>query len=220
MRLVEDLQSEDTDDFEALVITGDGKSENRRLRPLIDHYDDDRILWLPTRSERHFTRVGRSTEHPTTERRGWEALDAIKLYKGRGITRFLFIVDSEHTTNGGKEDLEAKIEEIASFDDFEIEEVGQGAYVSEFKVGSRDVVLYTAIVGDEYGFIEDCLGKLLELEWDNRIEEDSKTEYKSSINRTLSGGTGRMLIEGADRENLHESFPGLDTILRTFENPN
>lgn len=218
MKVVDDLNQEDQSRLEALIITGNGRSEYRRLKPLTSHYDEDRVLFLPSRTERHISVIGSTSGYPDTERRGWEALDAISLYKSKyGYTNFLFLVDNEHCSENGREELEVKIEELASSDSIDIEELNDGAFISEFKIGSRDIQLYTAVVGNEFGFFEDCLGELLELEWGNSIDAEDKDEFKSTINQILSGGSGRSLLDGAGRTNLDQAFPNLSSILQQFE---
>lgn len=217
MKVVEELNEETRERLEALIITGDGRSEFRRLKPLVDHYDEDRVLLFPSRPERHLQIVGRGSTHPDTARRGWDALEAIQLYKSKyNHTRFLFIVDKEHCERYGRAELEEKITDLATDDETKIEELGNGAYVAEFRIG-REIVLYTAVVGDEFGFFEDDLAELIELEWGNEIDEDDKDEFKSTVNQILSGGSGRSLLENADRENLDRAFESLSVLLQQFE---
>lgn len=218
MKVVDELDEETGSRLEAVVITGDGRSEYRRLKPLADHYDEDRVLFFPARTERHISVVGSTSSHPDTERRGWDALDALELYKSRyNYTRFLFLVDQEHCDGSCAEDLREKLREVATTD-VDIEDVNDGAFVCEFEIGSREILLYTAAVGDEHGFFEDCLANLLELEWGNEIDEDDKDEFKTTVNDVLSGGSGRSLLENADRGNLDRAFPNLGSILERFEN--
>jgi len=113
--------------------------------------------------------------------------------------------------------LEAKLNDIATGGDSQTEGLGGGAFRSEFQIGSQDMDLYSVVVGDEFGFFEDCLATLLELEWGYEISADTKDEFKSEVNRILSGGTGQSLLENAQRDNLDRAFPSLSTVLQQFE---
>lgn len=217
MRVLDDIEAADSSCIEALVVTGNGRSEYRRLKPLANHYNEDRVLLFPSRTERHISHVGRQRSEPATERRGWDALDALPLYKSYNYTRFLLLLDSEHCESDGQAELETKIDDIATGGSSETEVLGGGAFRSEFQIGSQDTVLYTAVVGDEFGFFEDCLATVLELEWGNEISADTKDEFKSEVNRILSGGTGQSLLENARRDNLDRAFPSLSTVLQQFE---
>lgn len=218
MKVVDELDEDDPSRLEALIVTGDGRSEYRRLKPLSDHYDEDRVLFLPSRTERHLSVVGSTSSHPETERRGWDALDALELYKSQyNYTRFLFLIDQEHCDGSCAEDLREKLDEVATAG-VEIDDVNDCAYVCEFEIGSREITLYVAAVGHRHGFFEDCLAELLELQWGNEIDEEDKDEFKSKVNDALSGGSGRTLLANADRRNLEQAFPNLSSILEQFEN--
>lgn len=216
MKVVDDLKNENKEDLEALIITGDGRSEFRRLQPLAEYYNEDRILFLPSRTERNLSIIGSSSQHPETERRGWDALDALRLYKSN-YTKFLFLIDREHCQEWGHSELEEKTKELAFNCEVCIKEIKKGAYVCKFKIGSREILLYTAVVGDKFGFIEDCLAELVKLEWGNEIKKEDKDEFKNTINNMLSGGKDRSLLENSDQSNISRAFPNLDQVLKQFE---
>jgi len=67
-----------------MVITGNGRAEFRRLKPIAKRYNEEKTLWFPL------------TPMPT-KKTGISVLEALKLYPTKyKLTSFLFVVDKEH----------------------------------------------------------------------------------------------------------------------------
>lgn len=106
MRVLQDLGNPSVCEIEAVVITGDGSGEFRRLQTLAEHFGAGEVLWFPQRSERY---LGRNVGIDVP---GLEALRILELYKTKyQLYDFLYLVDSEHITDDPQEALESKLEE-------------------------------------------------------------------------------------------------------------
>lgn len=111
MRVVEDLSEEEGDEVAALVITGEGRTEFRRLGYIAEDFDDDDILHFPLRPERRLQIRGRQRAPSHTQQHGFSALEAIRTFKSKyGYRTFLFIVDKEHVAETGFTNLRGALE--------------------------------------------------------------------------------------------------------------
>ncbi|MFC7203674.1 hypothetical protein ACFQJC_09120 [Haloferax namakaokahaiae] len=205
-------------DVAAVVLTGDGRAEYRRLRYLAEHYDENQHLFFPQRPDRNLSIVGRQRETPNNQTRGFDALNALKIFKAKyGLHHFLFLTDREHVKNSPQEDLNNKLEEISTRGEYTTSRLEQAAFSSSVKVGSKELTVLSAIIGDQFECMEDGLAALLKHQWGNEVTAESRKELKSNVMQVLSGGTEKTLIEDASRYNLKRSFPNLDCVLTTFE---
>lgn len=214
MRVVADRGEVDDDRIVALVITGDGKTEYRRLKPLAPRFEGDEVLWFPQRPERYLSTVGRRRSASTAEKAGLDALDALELYKSKyGVISYLFLVDGEHVDGVAAEALRTKLRDASTDEECGVTQMEDGAFRCSCRVGSRELSVHAVIFGEQFGFIEDCLAKLLELEWGNSIEATGKEEFKTRVNEAVAGGTYQDLVEDARMENVRRAFPSLSPVL-------
>lgn len=218
MRVVEDRGRVDDDRIVALVLTGDGKTEFRRLKPVARRFGGDEALWFPQRPERYLPTRGRQRRPTTAEKAGLDALDALELYKSRyGVTDYLFLVDREHVDEAVGPQLEAKLREVSTGETVSTTRLADGAFDCSCRVGSRDLSVHVVAFGDGFGFIEDCVAELLESEWGNSIEATGKDEFKRRVNEAVAGGTFRNLVEDARMDDVRSAFPNLCSVLEAMQ---
>lgn len=217
MKVVADSGSVADDQITAVVITGDGKTEFRVLKALAQRCENDGVLWFPQQPLRYLSVRGRTQGKTTSERMGLDALDSLELYKTKyGITSFLYLVDREHIDGSAVEELEAKLNTVASTDNAQITHREAGAYDCSCQIGSREVTVYTAILGDNFGFIEDCLADLLNFVWNNSIEAEDKEEFKNRVDQAVMGGVYQDLINDGDVDDLRRAFPSICSALESM----
>lgn len=97
--------------------------------------------------------------------------------------------------------------------DVQVTPIGDGAYHCRGVIGSQEITIRTGIVGDRFGFIEDCIGDLLDRVWGNQITESDKESYKTAVNSAVTGSNFRSLVDAAEMEDLRESFPAISAVL-------
>lgn len=218
MKVVQDRNRVDDERIAALVITGDGRTEYRRLEPLAPRFGGDEVLWFPQRPERYIQIRGKRRRATTAEKAGLDALDALELYKSKyGVSSYLFLVDGEHVDGATDEELRAKLLSVSSDDEVGISQLDDGAFRCSCRVGSRDLSIHAVIFGGEFGFIEDCIAELLELEWDNSIEATEKQEFKTQVTEAVASGTYRDLVDDARMEHVRRAFPNLSAALEEMQ---
>lgn len=209
MRIVQELGEEiDASEIEAVVITGDGGGELRRLRIIAERFGSDEVLWFPQRSERYLGKdVGIDVP-------GFEALRALELYKSVYQQHdFLFITDSEHVSDDAEKDLRVKLQEETSDYEIELIQLNGAAFYCECLIGSQDISIHTAVVGNRFGFIEDCISDLAYEVWGNEFSTSDKQEFKTSVNMAVSGNGFQSLVDTANDEQLKRAFPSITAAL-------
>lgn len=208
MRVVQDLGRLDHHDVKAVVITGDGGGEFRRLKTIASRFGSNDVLWFPQRSERYLGRdVG--IEVP-----GLEALRVLEFYKSKfHQSDFLFVLDKEHVSGDASERITGKLNEECPQGGVEVNPINGDAYYCRGLIGSTEITMRTALVGDRFGFIEDCVGELLSIVWGSDISRSDKQEFKTAVNNAVSGGGFQSLVEDADEDDLREAFPALSAAL-------
>lgn len=222
MRVVDELPPDGHDDVESLVLTGDGRGEYRRLKYITPKYNGDKILFFPSRPERHLSIVGKQQSPGHVQQKGLDALDALAVFKGKyGYTSFLFLTDLEHISPSTDEEIAAELDrtlvEVSSNDSAEVVPISKRSFVCGLKIGSSNILVLAAIIGDEFECFEDGLATLLELEWGNEIDCNNRQELKSTLADILSGSNEKTLLEGASRHSIEQSFPHLTSVLREYE---
>lgn len=208
MRVVQDLGEIDRDDIAAVVITGDGGGEFRRLKTIASRFGSGEVLWFPQRSERYLGRdVG--IEVP-----GFEALRILELYKSTFYQYdFLFLLDNKHVSGDPSEELADKLDEACPQGGVEVTAINGDAYRCRCLIGSQNITIRTAMIGDRFGFMEDCIAELLALVWGNQITADEKEAFKNRVNNTVAGSTFRSLVADAEEDDLRQAFPALSAVL-------
>ena len=205
----------------ALVFTGEGSSEFRRLRPVAEKFDEDDLLFFPTNPNRGMRIVGKRRQPTPGEKHGLSALESLRVFKGRfDYSRFVFLVDLEHfegrAPSALADELRGELTSVAS-DDPRVESLNERAFRCECQIGSADVTMLTAVMGDEHGCIEDCVANLLQREWGNRIDADDRDDLKTTLRDVFTDTREREFIESAARQNVEAAFPGLSAVLQTYE---
>lgn len=219
MRVVDELGASSEEEVASVVITGDGRAEYRRLQPIADRFNEEKVLFFPSRPDRHLsTIVGRRSETSYTGKPGFEALDGLLALKSHyPFSRFLFLVDREHINNDSAEELETKVKEIAQEDEIDITELDDRAFRCGFHIGSREITLFAAIIGDEFGCFEDGIATLLERRWENSINPESRDELKGKVTDILGDSGLESLVDSCQRSDLKHSFPNLCAVLAEYE---
>lgn len=219
MKVLQDRARVDDDRIAALVMTGDGKTEYRRLEPLAPRFGGDHVLWFPQRSERKLTIVGKGSTPTTAERVGLDALEALEIYKDPkyGVSSFLFLVDGEHIDGDAADGIRTKLRDVATHGECDVNQMEDGAFRCSCRVGSRELSVHAAVFGNKFGFIEDCIAKLLELAWDNSIEAAEKQEFKRKVNKAVAGGKYENLVDDARMEHVRRAFPNLSVVLESLQ---
>ena len=218
MKVRKDVQ-EDADPV-ALVFTAEGSSEFRRLDALAEKFDDD-LLFFPTNPNRGMQIRGRRRQETPGEKHGLSALESLRVFKGRyGYERFVFLIDLEHfdgeTPERLADELSGKLEGVATGDP-SVAQLNRRAFRCECRLGSRDLTVLTAVMGDEHGCIEDCVTRLLEREWGNTVEADGRDELKRRLRNVFTDTSEREFIADARRPNVEKAFPGIAGVLQTYE---
>lgn len=208
MRVVRELEELDSSEVASVVITGDGAGEFRRLKTLAAEFGSDEVLWFPTRPERYLGRaVGISVP-------GLEALRILEMYKSNySQYEFLFLVDGEHISGEPANELEEKLDEECPQGVLEVSHLHSGAYRCRGNIGAQEITVRTAIVGNNHGFIEDCIAELLELVWGSAIPASNKESFKNEVNSAVSGSNFQSLVDDADYSQITAAFPSISAAL-------
>lgn len=114
-------------------------------------------------------------------------------------------------------ELAAKLREVSSSEAVSTTRLADGAMDCSCRVGAQDLSVSAVAFGDEFGFIEDCVAELLELEWGNSIEAGDKDEFKTRVNEAVAGGTFSDLVEDASMDNVRRAFPNLSSVLEEMQ---
>lgn len=222
MRVVRD--SNEADSLERLVLTGDGRAERRRLEAIAPKYDHDDVLYCPSSNggeigEGSLRIVGsKKRQTDPEEATGVDVIDGVR---GR-IKRYdevVFVVDAEHFGDDPQGELTAKFESLNW--DTETETLGGSAYEFSLTVGSTQVTMYAAIVGDRFECFEDGIAALIECKRDVsrqslRSGVEDRDDLKERIENILDNPDDQLLRE-ANRHEIDDCLPALAAVLRQFE---
>jgi hypothetical protein len=123
-------------------------------------------------------------------------------------SRYIIVIDREHVD-------ENNLRGFAGEYGFELQSLGklnEFAYLLEVKRSGRVADIYIAVSGFEKS-IEENISKLIEERYGEKVEPS-----KGAIKSWLKGKNLRDkdLIEGASKEALERSFPGIVAVIRRF----
>lgn len=214
----------EADSLERLVLTGDGRAERRRLEAVASKYDGEKELFLPSSGggaieQGPLRYVGTKKHNNSTV--GDTGADVIDGVRGR-IKRYdevVFVVDAEHFGDDPQGELTAKFENLNW--DTETETLGSSAYEFSLTVGSTQVTMYAAIVGDCFECFEDGIAALIECQRDVSRQSlysgvEDRDGLKERIEDILDSPDDQLLRE-ANRHEIDDCLPALAAVLRQFE---
>ncbi len=184
--------------IKAIVITGNGRTEERILKSLAKRLNGEKkALLLPSILPR---------------KSGVVALEgiAVLLNKGFKHKNFLFIVDKEHIP--AEESFERTLHK-SGFRVKTIKDEGNREITIKAIRGVCKVKIHVAIMGIKKD-VEEDLAKLIELEYGDKIKPCKEERRKYLKQRDLSI---EEMIEGASIKNLEEAFKPLINMLKTLE---
>ncbi|WP_099210773.1 hypothetical protein [Thermococcus henrietii] len=193
------IQSPTGADIIALVLTGDGRTEEKVLPAIAKRYNGrDKILLFPKR--------------PLSKKTGLNVIKSVpEVYELTGHTRYVILIDKEHF------DLK-KLDEICKdlFKDYVV--TGSNPYV----VRTNTLEVHIVVQGEKFA-IEEWVGKLINLELGR---EEVKLEYSDvkslksqimTVIRTYGYKTLTKFILSCKLENLETAFKPLVDTLKYLE---
>lgn len=208
MKLVRDIKEIEGRRPDVLIITGNGKTERRRiLPPLCKKYNGKaKFLWFP--------------EPPKGKKEtGLKPLNAIRdhLIKYK-LERFLFLIDREHF-KGIKQGEEQKAlseylgKELKVRIETTSELLSEKAFISRGYLGAYPFDVCIVIFGVTSN-IEEEISELIRLKFKVRVKPD-----KAEIRRFLKGRGKEFesLIGVTPKKHLEEAFPGLCNALKRID---
>jgi len=222
MRVVQ--EPNEADSLERLVLTGDGRAERRRLEAIAPKYDGDKELFLPSSGggaiEQGSLRYVGTKKHNNSSPgdTGTDVIDGVR-DRIKRYDEVVFVVDAEHFRDDPQGELTAKFESLNW--DTETETLGGSAYEFSLTVGSTQVTMYAAIVGDRFECFEDGIAALIECRRDvsrgslySGVED--RDDLKERIDSVLDN-PGDHLLREADPCEVDDCLPALAAVLRQFE---
>ena len=141
-----------------LVLTGDGREEERILRGFAQKFDGkNKLLVWP--------------KLPIAKKTGLEGLEAISTYSRflKYEVKVLFLVDREHIDEKSEKNLVKEIQKLKLIKNSKIKEfknISKGAIYLEISLGPRDFTIYTVILGIKKCATEN-MAQLLEIDINN-----------------------------------------------------
>lgn len=209
MKLVRDLKEIEPQRPHIVVLTGNGKTERRRiLPPLCEKYNGKaKFLWFP--------------ELPKGKKEtGLKPLNAIREHITKDkLERFLFLIDrkpqfeeiklgreQEEVSRYLEKELKARIETTCEL-------ISEKAFIVTGYIGSHPFDIYTVVFGVTSN-IEEEVSELIWLKFKVRVNSE-----KAEIRRFIKskGKELQSLLRETSKRNLEKAFPGLCNALKRIE---
>ena len=192
-----------------VILTGNGKTERRRiLPPLCEKYNGrEKFLWFP--------------EPPRAKKEtGLKPFNAIKGYVMRyGLERFLFVIDRKPQFEEIKPGREQ--EEVSRYLEKKLkvrigttcELIPEKAFITRGYVGTHPFDVCTVIFGATSN-VEEEISQLIQLKFGTQVNPD-ETEIKEFLRK--KGKRLENLVREASKNYLEKAFPGLCGALKKIE---
>lgn len=209
MKLVRDLKEIEPRRPHIVVLTGNGKTERRRILPaLCEKYNGKaKFLWFPEPSK-------------GKKETGLKPLNAIRDYLIQyKLERFLFLIDRKpqfEEIKLGKEQEEVNRyleKKLKASIETTCELVPEKAFIARGYVGTHPFDVCTVIFGIASN-VEEEISELIRLKFGTQVKPE-KTEIKQFLKQRRK--KLENLIEEASKGYLEKAFPGLCNALERIE---